>query len=683
MKRAFLCIVLLVSSCVFASDDYSGFYHSSGLWYDQSIGNATITVHNRRGEVTDSVTFAVDDNGSPIGDWGKDLFGQTQEGAVAIQALEEALRAQIMTDNFARNLALLMGNGGIVVKNAIKSPDGTFRDLTISIDPNQWENMTKGDMIRGEAGDSVNESSEATIDGVSLAAKSNGDIEVNGWSTVAAEGYTVAQVLSDDASLNNESLKDVEVMVRTGRGYPPAFLRIGSGIVPAGTNVDGESVTTNANEGAVAGGSVSLHGWSAAKSAASANDPQLPFTMGAGLSWLGLGGFVDGETVIKSLTDSKLSIKGWTSAMGNRHYFGTGEADGVAGWYELPNAVTNRVEGDEVTITSSTVGDVKTLKLKGWEVLPTFDPQNPTFVVKNQDGSIGSMPLAMAATNVSACVCSQKWEQVDAWTGWNFSEDGSSVEFGVPDGWLDGSVFSKDPDGRLVLTGWNSPICYENLGDMIAGNGPGAAGQHRLLSWFDDGNVRQLHYINIGSIATPDSSQFSVGSDNKFTIAGYSSNSGKFLKSTGSGLTWADAGGGPGIVEVDNASIVSNDVGQISVKGFSGADENTVATKSSGSVVWKSLEGSDGVTVEYGHKIKGSYIGSGGITVQGNTISFDDDGEYQSIEIVTDVTWDENSHSLKVTKVSLPIKVQKGFATTPVQSTVFTAVSHDAEYGSN
>ena len=368
------------------------------------------------------------------------------------------------------------------------------------------------------------------------------------------------------------------------------------------TLVDGSSITTNAEDGASSSGVASLYGWA---DAAAEDFPRKG--SGGHLEWTSPGDLVDGSSIAWAEVDGgkKFEVRDAHVYAGqhSRHYFGTSnDKTASLGWHELPNVTTNRVEGDNITIASMVDEQepgLKLLGLKGWNKGWGGDP---LFVV-NAGGSVGYIPLP-ALTNLAACACTQKWENVTEWIGGgaevddggglalpndsldeylydtlgyvysttpdnlHFDNDGEGVEasFGAPVNWADGESVEA-VDGTYQVKGWaDASACAASVSTMLSSPGGSDATTHLFLAKKTDTGA--LHYVSIGNgvksgaevddtTITTNASHGAVSSGSA-SIYGWSSaaNDTYLSKNASGNLEWRQVAGGG--APVDDVSITTN-----------------------------------------------------------------------------------------------------------------------------
>lgn len=156
--------------------------------------------------------------------------------------------------------------------------------------------------------------------------------------------------------------------------------------------------------------------------------------------------------------------------------------------------------------------------------------------------------------------------------------------------------------------------------------------------------------------------------------------------------------GGSG-VRVDNASITTNTIygavanGNVSVYGFSTAENGSVPYKTVGGKVGWTINSVDGggllmlktadapstvdIIAGYGMKVTKQ---SGAIQISSTLDTPDSAGAFSSITYISNIEYDTETHSLKVTKTTVSAKILNDG--TSQEQTVFIATPHSAEHPS-
>lgn len=372
---------------------------------------------------------------------------------------------------------------------------------------------------------------EALCDGLSGNNPSSGQSimvrESSGDVSYMALGQIAKPPVPDDHSIStNNTLQQLEIKGFEQAGEDEVPVKVGDSVVwrlpDSAMKVDCQSVTTNDAEGAVTQGKISLFGF------ASQQDFSIPYKDEDNLAWKDAASWVDGSSLAwkNDEGEEKFEVKGASDYAGKhaKHYFGT-SSDKTAqlGWHELPNVTTNRVEGDEITI-STTVdvdaeGEVKKFGLIGWN--PDYSGEDPLFVV-NSKGSLSYVGLP-DMTNMAACVCSNKWHDLLEWIGDgelgedhglefssdylddylrldlgyiysttpdnlyfdNESNDGEiEASFNAPSNWADEKSINMTSDWKYQIKGFESGGgCSANLYDMLTNTTANCAdkGKHQIM----------------------------------------------------------------------------------------------------------------------------------------------------------------------------------------------------------
>ena len=468
----------------------------------------------------------------------------------AAEAMAEAKYAQAQTDAFAKRLSCLLMTDGFEIKDAaggtarvrisagslgaaLGASSGTSGPLDATIDaefaaePDGVSISKTRDGRLQVAGASAATSSTdewwkgsgffvpfldgagalgwkrygGLCDGVFGTMTSDGRtmLTLAGWGDGSAEcGTTMSKILTEK-NVNNRA--DHYVLTRRGRGASAKFHYVPFGErleLGGGSPVDGTSITTNRDDGAVADGVASLYGWDGADSRS------IPRKGDGRLEWTAPGGMVDGFSL--ALTDGanggvwELKDAHLYAGQHARHYFGTsGDSSAALGWHELPNVTTNVVAGDEVTVSSTQGGasgeDVKTLGLKGWNYSYGGDP----LFLANVGGALSYVPMATASNGVP-CGCTNRWEALCEWVGDGARLEGDgalTLPKGAPDGWCDGKSVEVAAGGKLQVGGWASAApCSASVSAMLEDPAGSDATTHLFLARKTD--TGKLHYVPLG-----------------------------------------------------------------------------------------------------------------------------------------------------------------------------------------
>jgi len=436
------------------------------------------------------------------------------------------------------------------------------------------------------------------VDGLSLAPESSTHkLELNGWYDAPATMTPLAEAIAKE---HKGTFDSYDLVVRnSSKGLN--YVSLGT-LDIGGAPVDGSSITTNSTDGASESGVASLRGWSDAE----ADDFPRKGSDGH-LEWKSPDDLVDGSSIAWAEVDGgkKFEVKDAHVYAGqhSRHYFGTSnDKTASLGWHELPNVTTNRVEGDNITIASTVDAQdpgLKLLGLKGWNKGWGGDP---LFVV-NAGGSVGYIPLP-ALTNLAACACTQKWENVTEWIGGgaevddgggltlpndsldgylydtlgyvysttpdnlHFDNDGEGVEasFGAPVNWADGESVEA-VDGTYQVKGWaDASACAASVSTMLSSPGGSDATTHLFLAKKTDTGA--LHYVSIGNGVKADAevddttittnTAHGAVTSGEASIYGWSSaaNDTYLSKNASGNLEWRQVAGGG--APVDDVSITTN-----------------------------------------------------------------------------------------------------------------------------
>ena len=392
-------------------------------------------------------------------------------------------------------------------------------------------------------------------DGVSLTWTGAGNtLEIAGWNVGSSDVMTpLAEAMTGGSG---SVFDDYAVLVRN-KNKGVNYVKVGS-LVAGGAPGDGKSVTTNTSEGAVSQGQVSLYGFADVDG----EDFGIPYKYGDYLLWRGASVWVDNSSL--AWNDSgeglaKFEVKGASEYAGQhaKHYFGTGiDKTATLGWHELPNVTTNMVLGDAVTVETNpnipgvTPEDgVKYMGLKGWNY--AYAGTDPVFLA-NMGGALVYIPMP-DMTNMAACVCSNKWQNLLGWFGDgtdggseltfsdsgldqylygtlgyiysttadnlhfdNDANDGSiTASFNAPKNWADGASVEATDDGVYQVKGFAAGGgCSANIYDMLTNTTQNCAdkGKHQIMCRYQDGSADPVtHWLSL------DTGVLEAGAGSKWT----------------------------------------------------------------------------------------------------------------------------------------------------------------------
>ena len=648
------------------------------VWTDgQGTEHTTIVTVDNEGKIASNSTIDFQDNAALKTAYNALVKACDTEAYNAMQ--DEAI------NTIGKNLHDLTSATGINITN----PE-TGKSYTIRFGGGTIENAVN---TTGGGDIPATSDEDDPADGVSLTWTGVGNtLEIAGWNVGSSDVMTP---LAEAMTGGSGSVFDNYAVLVRNKNKGVNYVKVGS-LVAGGAPVDGKSVTTNTSEGAVSQGQVSLYGFADVDG----EDFGIPYKYGDYLLWRGASVWVDNSSLAwndKGEGLAKFEVKGASEYAGQhaKHYFGTGsDKTAVLGWHELPNVTTNMVLGDGVTVETNPnipgvtpEEGVKYMGLKGWNY--AYAGADPVFLV-NMGGALGYIPFT-SVTNMASCACTNKWRNLLGWFGdgevneddgitfsdsnldqylygtlgyiysttadnLHFDNDGEGIEasFTAPVNWADGSSVETTDDGQYQIKGFDAAsACEASVSDMLSDPTGSDATTHLLLAKKTDSG--ELHYVSLGNGIAPGGSPVdcttvttntSEGAltQGEVSIRGWSQaeNDTYFSKNASGQVEWRKVASMP---PVDGTSIVTNG-GTMAINGFAAA--------AAGSVPWKNTGGQLAWKEEV--------------------------AELQSITFVTDVTWDESNHQLKVTKITLPVMVQKNFATTPVQSVVLTATSHADEH---
>lgn len=479
--------------------------------------------------------FVVDANGNPVGDDFQKWFeNKSPIAQKAILAVQLALENQIKLDNLAEFVYSIMQDGKFYVEYT--DTDGNSHVARV----NYWDAATGLGKKSSKAPVQSLKTGKVKADGVSIEKGQDGTVSIGGWKTEGGQGWTLSDWYAGTGDNLPGTIADVELVVRSGKSFGPSYVPIGDGCIwgAGSAHVDGCSIVTNSDDGAVYDRKLSLFG------IARAENESVPKWNGTSLEWVRMTG--DGKSIDVNSTErgkDVFALKGF-DGVGNAHI----PYKGISGnleWREFPNVTTNRVVGDEMSITSDGSGEEeKVFRLVGFS---QGMPDNLFPVTSG--GALAWRP----AEEVVGCTCSNAWARVKDFVGTDFTAEDWE---GFPDSWeWIGGGLTVD-GGVVALDGWDDGACEASLERMLTDEGDGDRGRHLLLSKFDDGT---LHYVPIGGVIR----------------SGFST---------------------------DEASVSTNGTvkGVAEIKGFGSAAVGTVPVKTGGGIEWQAasawvkFKGTDG-----------------------------------------------------------------------------------------
>ena len=449
----------------------------------------------------------------------------------------------------------------------------------------------------------------------------------------------------------------------------------------AAVSPDGATVVTNAtghaNEAALAGF------WDPGT-----KDGHFPVKSGNALVWVptnaqeSASAVVDGVTIVTNAPGhaNEAALAGfWDPGTKDGHF--PVKVGNSLTWMptNVVSVITNKVDGDKVTITSTEANGEKTLGLKDWNA--NYGGKFPLFLV-NDRGALGYYPLPEPITNLTKLAqCDMK------------------------------SLATNDVDG-LEIKGWKSQAgCGTAAATILGGTD---TENHQIVTRVGGPNG-SLHYLPFGTFPHPSTGEFTVdGNTKEFTIKG---TDGKFLKGTAQGgVEWADVPTNG----VDRASIVLTD-GIASLNGFAIAEPDMVPFKdSSGNLAWRehspvavdrvsvttnqsreitlngfadaavgSVPQKTGKGLEWLESASATNIllagaginitdnGGGAITISAQAMTQESGGEV-TVSVVTDARYDPATHKFQVKRRQLVFTGSLG--TESAWTDVFETVSHQSEH---
>lgn len=476
------------------------------------------------------------------------------------------------------------------------------------------------------------------VDRLSLQPNSSHKLELAGWRDSRASMTPLAEAI---AKKEKGVFENYELVVRNAsKGVN--YVSLGT-LDSGGAPVDDVSIVTNTADGAISQGVASLSGWN------NANVNDLPQKGEGRLKWTPPADMVDGVSlgVTESGAGNVWEVKGAHVYAGAHagHYFGTHKDSAQIGWFELPNATTNRVEGDERSISSTTDPgrpDVKIFGLRGWSPRASG---NPWFLV-NRNGYLDYVQMATNSLDTAL------WEQWFDWLGagelsdgtppvmsfggfstfysylyahnglsavgivgrsdsgndcFEYTANGITATFNAPVTWADDSSIVVDANGKYGLSGWdNASSCSANISDMLQDPDSADAKSHKLLAYKNG----DLHYVPMGDgVNAPDElsivlSEVSGLDGKRLMVNGFDSASAGAIPyksaAQGGGIAWVGASSAePSLAVLSSGSNVSVDqLGKsledknrvINLSGYDTAKSGQVPAKpdSGDGLVWSS-----------------------------------------------------------------------------------------------
>lgn len=618
-----------------------------------------------------------------------------------------------------KSLELLEGN-----KIQIKGWNMANENITL------WDYSAGAVMLRLSAGskDGVFYMPYYGVDKLSLAPSSTSKkLQLNQWDSAPANGMLpLSEALVKD---RKDTWSNYKLVVRnSSKGLN--YVDIGTLPIGGGSPVDGTSITTNTSAGASVQGEASLYGW------ATADDMGLPYKSNGKLAWKAADEWVDGESLAWMDVDGEkryqLRDAHMYAGKHSKHYFGTASDKSASlGWHELPNTSTNRVEGDERTISSNPNipgknpdPEVKTLGLIGWNY--TYSGQDPLFMV-NRGGALDYMPLP-AITNLAACACTNKWQSLLGWVedgelsedgikfeystldeylynglgyiysttpdNLHFNNDGDKIQasFTAPENWADGLSLNLTDDGKYQIRDFEKAgACGASVSKMLSDPKGSDATTHLLLAKkTDDGS---LHYVPFGEgiagggehadgVTIVTNTAAGAVEQGLLSLYGFASaKDGKVLTKKDGKVAWED--GGIPADEITLAATEDKDGNKkLGIKGFEDAEKNSIPWKNeNGEFVWG---GASTVTnrILAGAGINITDNGGGAITISAQKLMEDSAGatSERTLTVITDIRYDEETHKFQCKRRHIKFTGAFMDENDPEWEDVFEAVSHKSEH---
>ena len=658
------------------------------------------------------------------------ITGETPDGSIQSYTIKfksgigESGTIQGETEHMKWNLAdeksLEMLNG-----NKVQIKGWGYADDKINL----WDYNVGALMMRLTPGDSegVVYLPWYGVDKLSLAPSSSSKkLQLSQWDTAPANGMLpLSEALAKE---KKDGWSNYKIVVRNS-SKELKYVDVGTLFIGGGSPVDGTSITTNTSSGASIQGEASLYGWS------SADDMGLPFKSDGKLKWKTPDEWVDGSSLAWADVDGKQKFEVMNAHMyagkHSKHYFGTGsDKSAPLGWHELPNTSTNRVEGDERTISSNPNipgknpdPEVKTLGLIGWNY--TYSGQDPLFMV-NRGGALDYMPLP-AITNLAACACTNKWQSLLGWVedgelsedgikfeyptldeylynglgyiysttpdNLHFNNDGDTIKasFTAPENWVDGLSLNLTEDGKYQIKDFaTAGACSATVSKMLSEPKGSDATTHLLLAKkTDDGS---LHYVSFGDgvagggehadgVTIVTNTAAGAVEQGLLSLYGFASaKDGKVLTKKDGKVAWED--GGIPADEITLAATEDKDGNKkLGIKGFEAAAKNSIPWKNEeGEFVWG---GASTVTnrILAGAGINITDNGGGAITISAQKLDEDNGvSGTQLLSVIVDIRYDEETHKFQCKRKSIKFSGTIMESESDEWEDVFTAISHKSEH---
>lgn len=394
------------------------------------------------------------------------------------------------------------------------------------------------------------------IDIGSLDYTSEGKLELYGWRSASNNDVaSLADTLTDKTEKSGDNTK-YQVVVRklgTGNNNYIGYADVGS-LQSADVNPDTATLVTNALDGSSLDGKLGLRGWSKAA------DNAIPY---------------------KSQENNTLNWLSPPTTTDKAFYLGT-DKDAKFGYHELiASSNTTKVAGDKATITTTTdtTTGTTTIGLLGWET--AYGTESFPLFLANVGGALAYLPIVFPEDT-----CTQKWESVAAWVGSTAKNEEKTLT--LPKESL--AEYLKKEHGMVYSTTVDADLHFDgSTGDIEASfNAP--------QNWADDSTIK-VNENGKYALKTDDPCDTTLTKilDDPSTSTAHSFLA---LETTSGNLHYVPVGAGlKGGIQPDGVSIVSNETG-LAIAGYANASANTVLTRSSSGVEWKSVTADgDGVTI--------------------------------------------------------------------------------------
>lgn len=242
-----------------------------------------------------------------------------------------------------------------------------------------------------------------------------------------------------------------------------------------------------------------------------AEENMIPFKDSTKLNWQKITDFLDTAIDKKSIalnSEEKLEVKGASSVNSPRKYFGSSTTSSLIGWWDLPNVTTNRVDVDEITLTTDNTADGKVKTIR-WKSTP---PSAPSLAKMGGNG-IEWIPFN-DITNKNAIV-------------------------GVDD-----MTIVTNDNGKLQIKGWTTQgNCNADLVKMLTDDQYSERDKHQIVCRYNNSQIHYLPFDQILNFPKIDGDTLVEKGDGTFGLAGsYGVEPGTVPHRTENGLEWKKVG---------------------------------------------------------------------------------------------------------------------------------------------